>query len=189
MIDQQTFDPLYFASLPPQLLDLFQTTTPEVDHDGGFGARMIKAEVLAQQGLPVDVPIQVWRMDPWGIMNLRIQYAYTTVPAANGMPITVSLDPKAYPPFAPPTPPAPPPTHPPDWVGPWSGMGDRYWSMPGDPTPDGGIVKDPRGTFLRHYHTVQSPFGKQESLNYYQLLPPSSTAQPTDPPQPTSTEA
>lgn len=45
---------------------------------------------LAQQGLPVDVPIMVWGWDPWTTMSMRVSYGYTWVPSALQQPIAVA---------------------------------------------------------------------------------------------------
>jgi hypothetical protein len=172
MTEQETFNQAYLASLQPELLDLFNTLRPE-DEDGGQAARMMKGGLLAGKGFPVDVPIQVLHGDPFVIMMIREQAMSFGVPkyvAVNGMPLTISTNPADFPKFTPPPVVVPPATHAPDWVGAWQGMGDFYASLPNDPTPDGKVVTDSRGSFMRVYHTIPTVFGLSIQ-SYYKKLP------------------
>jgi len=123
-----TFDTAYWASLSPALLAAASHTSEE--------DRLLAAQALAAQGVPVDVQIVVWGWDPWKVMSLRQAYGYTWVPAlgqpnlqaapgASGPGITpynpsqpwpgsikVSLSVADYPAFAPPAPPPAPATLP-----------------------------------------------------------------------------
>jgi hypothetical protein len=146
---------------------------------------------LATRGFTVDVPIMVWKWDPWKVMRLREQYGYTWVPSALQAPIQeppgfnvpgltpydpnnpptgsikVSTNIADYPPFNPPAPP-PLPVTVTDWVG-GLNFGNTYFALTGDPTPDGVTVTDPRGTFLKHRHVTQTPFGPMISGWYEKI--------------------
>ena len=169
--DNPAFDQAYWLHQPPEVQGLQIATD-----------RAARAQDLASKGFLIDVPIMVWGWDPWKVMKLRVQFGYTWVPSAlmqpvqniPGLPavpgttpydpnnppvgaIKVSMDIADYPPFT--TGQSNPPalvTQATDYVGNQS-FGNIYISLPGDPTPDGVIVTDARGRFLRH--RVQTPFG------------------------------
>jgi hypothetical protein len=122
-------------------------------------------------------------------MKLRIFYGYKWVPNAlqppvqiapgltqpgstltpydpNSPPpgaIKVSIDPKDFPPFDPPPPPPQPITVP---VG-GQAVGNLYYNIPGDNSPDGTLYQDSRGRFVKHVYLT--PFGKSV---IWELLPP-----------------
>lgn len=80
-----------------------------------YQQRQMAAMILAEQGFLIDNSIMVWGWDPFKIMEARVQYGYTSVPAAmqpnvvnapgvnggtgNTGSIKVSLDFDDYPPF------------------------------------------------------------------------------------------
>ena len=69
------FDAAYWAHQPPQVQKLQNLSTVTT-------ARRLGAIVLAEQGYVIDVPIMVYGWDPFKIMEARLQYGYSYVPAA-----------------------------------------------------------------------------------------------------------
>jgi hypothetical protein len=178
-MDSSEFNPVYWASQPPEVRALEVNTTPDED------ARSSRAVSLAIKGFKIDIPIMVWGWDPFKVMKMRMDFGYTWVPNAlqpplgiapglkapgitpydpNNPPggaIKVSIDPADYPAY-------PMPTPVPssgggveafsgDPVGVQS-VGVLYYSVPGETIPDGQKFTDTRGTFLKHI-TI-TPFGR-----------------------------
>ncbi len=184
--DNAAFDQAYWASQPPEVQAIESMASPEAT-----------ALSLAAKGFVIDVPIMIWKWDPWKVMRLRQQYGYTWVPSALQPPIQeapginepgltpydpnnppagsikVSTNLADYPPFNPPAP-APPSPQTTDYVGSLD-FGNTYFALPGDPTPDGVIVTDVRGSFLKHRQVVQTPFGPMIN-GWYELLPSTAPA-------------
>lgn len=180
--DNPVFDAAYWAAQPPEVQALQNLSSPATT-----------ALALAAKGFSIDVPIMVWKWDPWKVMRLRQSYGYTWVPSALQPPIQeapginepgltpydpnnppagsikVSTNIADFPAFAPPAPaPSPTPVGS-DYVGSLN-FGNVYYALPGDPTPDGVIVTDPRGSFLKHRIVTQTPFGPMIN-GWYELLP------------------
>ena len=165
------FDQAYWLAQPAAVRNL-----AKLDDQN---ARSTQAAVLAMQGFTVDVPIDVYGWEPYLVMKLRQDFGYTWVPSALQAPVAiapglsapgavpydpqhppagaikVSTDIKDFPAFEPPPQPAPLILTA-NYVGAQS-IGNLYFALAGDPTPDGGVVKDARGTFVKH--KVQTPFG------------------------------
>ncbi len=184
--DNPAFDSAYWLSQPTEVQSLQNLAAPEA-----------AAIALAEKGFTIDVPIMVWKWDPWKVMRLRLQYGYTWVPSAlqppvqeapgvnlpglvpydpNNPPagsIKVSINIADYPPFTPAPSPNPTPANT-DYVGSLN-FANIYYALPGDPAPDGTIVTDSRGRFLKHRIVTQTPFGPMIN-GWYELLPASSTS-------------
>jgi len=179
-MDPQTeFDQAYWASQPPEIRAL-----PSIEDQG---CRATRAADLATKGFVIDVPIMVWSWDAYLVMQQRLSFGYTWVPAALQTPVTicpglgapgtvpydpahppagsikVSLNLADYPPFNPPAV-TPSPTANTDPVGPQA-VGVLYNSVPGDNFPDGAKFTDSRGTFLKH--VTITPFGR---TNYWEKI-------------------
>ncbi len=177
--ENPAFDQAYWAAQPPEVQALQSLASPQA-----------AALSLATKGFTIDVPIMIWKWDPWKVMRLRVQYGYTWVPSALQPPIQeapgvnepglqpydpnnppagsikVSLNLADYPPYNPPAPTPQPTTT--NYVGSLD-FGNIYFALPGDPTPDGVIVTDSRGSFLKHRQVVQTPFGPMIN-GWYELL-------------------
>lgn len=119
------FDNAYWAHQDPEVRKL---RTLDLTSFAGLNHAAMLADSLALRGFPIDVPIMVWQWDPFKIMEQRIAYGYTWVPAArmpntavapgvsqpgatpydpNTVPpgaIKVSLDFEDFPPFGSPAP-------------------------------------------------------------------------------------
>ena len=178
--DNQTFDDAYWLHQPAEVRALR-------DMSAGRGDRAL---ALAIKGFTIDVPIMAYNWDPWKVMNLRVQYGYTWVPSAlqpppanapgfmapqgiqpydpnNPLPgsIKVSNNIADYPPIDPPAPVVAPTNSAAGYVG-AQNFGNMYFALAGDNTPDGVVVVEPRGKFLKH--RVVTPFGFG---SWYELLP------------------
>jgi len=73
------FDNAYWAHQSPAVQKL---RTMDITGWAGMYFVTQAAAALSDQGLAIDVPIMVWRWDPFKIMSDRIAYGYTWVPAA-----------------------------------------------------------------------------------------------------------
>jgi hypothetical protein len=166
------FDAAYWAHQPPEVRELRDMTDAN--------QRLSRASDLAMKGFTIDVPIMAWAFDPYYTMRLRRDYGFTWVPSALQPPVSiapsltmpgtapydpnaappgsikVSLDPADYPPFNPPAPPAPAPVQSGSPVGDQS-VGNIYHGQAWDSAPDGTVVVEPRGKFLKH--RIATPFG------------------------------
>jgi len=180
--DNPVFDAAYWAAQPPEVQALQNLSSPATT-----------AIALAAKGFTIDVPIMIWKWDPWKVMRLRQSYGYTWVPSALQPPIQeapgifepgltpydpnnppagsikVSTNIADFPAFVPPAPPPSPTPVVSDYVGALN-FGNVYFALPGDSTPDGVIVTDPRGSFLKHRTVTQTPFGPMIN-GWYELLP------------------
>jgi hypothetical protein len=163
---QQVFDAAYWAHQNPAVAVPCQ-----------HGCSASVAMTLANQGLQVDVPIDVWNWDPYLVMTLRGSFGYTWVPAAGQAPVTVApgltgagqaYDPSApptgsimvsvnladYPPFNPPTPVVAAAAQP--LVGGLE-FGCIYYAFDKSAVPNGATVAQNGQTFTKV--VVTTPFG------------------------------
>jgi hypothetical protein len=175
---QTAFDKAYWAAQPPEVVALLKV--PDQTQ------RASQAMTLAIQGFTIDNPIDVWGWDPYQVMQLRQDYGYTWVPSylqpaiqevpGKNLPgltpydpahppagsIKVSLNLADYPPFTPPAAPVVNPSL--SFVGNYSytnAAGIQVYTVgANDKTPNGGVVKEDRGTFIKH--VVPGPFGKYQ---------------------------
>ena len=172
-VSGSAFDAAYWAHQPPEVREVRDMTDAN--------QRLNRASELAMKGFTIDVPIMAWAFDPYYTMKLRRDYGFAWVPSALQSPVSiapsltmpgvapydpntpppgsikVSLDLADYPPF---NPPAPPATSAPAPSG--SPVGDQslvniYHAQPWDNAPDGVVVVEPRGKFLKH--RIATPFG------------------------------
>lgn len=172
--DNPSFDDTYWAAQSPEVQSL-RTINDQA-------TRTTHAMMLATQGFIIDDEIMILGWDPWKVMSVRQNFGFTWVPNVlqpnveiipgitdwkhtpydpSNPPlrsIRVSTNPADYPPFIPPPPPPPPASG--TWVGKqvWQ---DIYAVVPGDPTPNGVQVTEPRGTFLKHQLLPGGPMGSE----------------------------
>jgi hypothetical protein len=180
---QSVFDQAYWASQPPEVVAAFGPASTLSEDD-----RTNRATQLAQQGFTIDLPIMVWRWDPYLLMTMRANYGYTWVPAVLQPPITVmpgltvpggtvydpnnpppgsikvSVNIADYPPYVVPVSTVPATPTGVDPVG-LQSVGVLYLSVPGESYPDGAEYTDSRGTFVKH--VAITPFGRN---NYWELV-------------------
>jgi len=164
------------------------------DSDAAIQARVSRGASLAAKGYTIDAPIMIYGWDPFLCMTERADMGLTWVPSALqpglGMPgqysepglntpgtlgpypatappgsIKVSTNLADYAPFDPPAPPAPVPAGNADPVGALSLANLYLCSIAGLSYPDGAIVTEARGTFLKH--VVITPFGR---TNYWEKI-------------------
>jgi hypothetical protein len=189
---QTQFDQAYLAAQPPEIQALMALDASSSD---ALAARATQGATLAGKGFLIDAPIMVYAWDAYLCMMERQSLGMTWAPSAlmpglgspNGytlpglspQPGQIAYDPNNPPPgsikvstnpadYAPFDPPAPPPPLAPvstDPVGPLS-VGNLYLSTPlGNTYPDGAVVTEARGTFLKH--VTITPFGR---TNYWEKV-------------------
>ena len=81
------FDNAYWEHQDPEVRKL---RTLDLTGFAGMHEAVLLADSLAGRGFLVDVPIMVWQWDPFKIMERRIAYGYTWVPAARVPNVTVA---------------------------------------------------------------------------------------------------
>lgn len=101
------FDNAYWAHQDPEVRKL---RTLDLTSFAGLNHAAMLADSLAQRGFLIDVPIMVWQWDPFKVMEQRVAYGYTWVPAARQantsvapgvtQPGTAPYDPSTIPPGA-----------------------------------------------------------------------------------------
>lgn len=160
------FDKIYWAAQHPELQAL-----PAISD---LSQRIATATQLAMKGFLVDTEIMVYGWDPYLTMVDRAEFGYTWVPSLLQAPpaiapgvsepgvtaydpnspppgsIKVSTNPSDYPSLVPPQAPPTPIT---ELVGIpvfGPGVGQTYYTVSGDNSPDGTIFNDSRGTFTKH---------------------------------------
>lgn len=168
---QELTNDIYWLAQPPAVREL------RFLPDNGT-ERYTKAESLAKEGFKIDVPIMVFGWDAVKVMKLRHDYGYTWVPSAlmpnitiapglvmhgsapydpNAPPsgaIKVSTEAKDFPPFEKPVPVEQKVSESPVGL---QSLGSIYLTVAGDKFPDGTIVNEPRGKFIKKVKV--SPFG------------------------------
>ena len=176
------FNPAYWAHFSPEIQTLNDHAKWDSDPIGRLGA----AITLAMHGNVIDKWIMADGNDPFVTMQERISYGFTwvhsilqapvTVAPGLGLPgsepynaaavppgsIKVSIDLDDYPPFVAPVAP-PPPTMNSENTPVGFNLGGRYYSCnpPNEPTPNGTVITEPRGTFRKL--RADTPFGVSQT--------------------------
>lgn len=101
------FDNAYWAHQDPAVRKL---RSIDLTTFTGLNAAAMEADALALRGFLIDVPIMVWQWEPFKVMEQRVAYGYTWVPAARmpnvavapgvTQPGAASYDPSTIPPGA-----------------------------------------------------------------------------------------